>query len=116
MYIPSLPSHTHHPPPTLPHRDTQGAGGKGPSAEWRIKASLIPPALVSSHNLGSAMGSPVTLPYINLQRRQKRNKEKVLKNKQINTQWNTQEEVLSEKSLTLDQKMNLGTKCIIVYQ
>lgn len=70
MYIPSLPSHTHHPPPTLPHRDTQGVGEREPSAEWRIKASHIPPALVSPHNLGSAMSSPVTLPYINLDRRQ----------------------------------------------
>ena len=86
MYIPSLPSHTHHPPPTLPHRDTQGAGGQGPSAEWRIKASLIPPALVSSHNLGSAMSSPVTLPYINLQTRKTgTDREKQLKkNKQKN--------------------------------
>lgn len=67
-------------PPSL--TETHRAwGGKGPSAEWRIKGSHIPPALVSSQNLGSAMSSPVTLPYINLEKRQReeRRKKKGLK-------------------------------------
>lgn len=38
--MPSLPSLTHHPPPTLPKRDS-AQRESGPSAEWRIKASHI---------------------------------------------------------------------------
>ncbi|TNN80587.1 hypothetical protein EYF80_009093 [Liparis tanakae] len=76
MYIPSLPSHTHHPPPTLPQRDTHRVPGEK-EAIRRVeghKASHVPPALVSPHNLGSAMSSPVTLPYNNLGEDRKREK------------------------------------------
>lgn len=65
-------------PPSLTETH-RGAGERRPSAEWRVKASHIPPALVSPHDLGSAMSSPVTLPYINLGRREIEKKRKVFK-------------------------------------
>lgn len=59
------------PPSSHPPSERHGAqGDSGPSAEWRIKASHIPPALISLHHLGSAVSSPVTLPYNNLEGRE----------------------------------------------
>ncbi len=65
-------------PPSLTETH-RARGERGPSAEWRIKASHIPPALVSPHNLGSAMSSPVTLPYINLEKRQTEEQKREMK-------------------------------------
>lgn len=71
VYVYSQFTLPHPPPSSHPPSETHSAQGEsGPSAEWRIEACHIPPAPVSLHCLGSAVSSPVTLPYNNLGRRQ----------------------------------------------
>lgn len=64
MNIPSLPSLTHHPPPTLPKRDS-AQGESGLPAEWRIKAGHVS-ALPLSNIWAVLVTSPGTLPDSNL--------------------------------------------------
>lgn len=65
------PSATALTPPSLPQRQTGRRGKGGRQQTGGFGASRIPPARVSPHDSGSAMSSPVTLPFMNLEDKKK---------------------------------------------
>lgn len=78
---------------------------------WRLEARHVPPVRVPPCDLGSAMSSPVTLPFINLRKKNRRTQKRHFTQKQ-----EVQRSEAAAVLVILDQKGNVGTKCIISSQ